>query len=233
MRDIFGWITRPFAGLFASLLTLVSVGVAVPALLALDPDGDGDGGDGSDGDDTGDGDGDGGDDTDSDGDDGDDGDEKKLTQAEVDAILSKRLKDERRKWDADAKAAADREKMDEAQRAQAEKEDAEKRANDAISTANKRLVTADVKTAASAAGVRPERVAAFLRHVDTDDIEVDDDGNVDDKAVKSAVDKALKDVPEFKAGKGAGKSGGDLNGGDPPKRATSIEDAVAKRYANA
>jgi hypothetical protein len=156
---------------------------------------------------------------------------KTFTQEDVDALIGKRLAQERRQWEADAKQAAEREKMDEAERLKAEKADAEKAAADRVAAANQTLVKADAKVAAIAAGVKAERIDAFLRHVDTADIAVDDDGSVDGAAVKAAVDKALADVPEFKAAPGTpGRSGGELDGGGTDKPST-LADAINARLA--
>lgn len=148
------------------------------------------------------------------GDHGGTGDGPKLSQAEVDAIVQKRLGEARKSWERDAKTAADRAQMDEAERLKAEKADAEAAAQTATTKANERLVKADAKIAAQAAGANPKRIDALLRLVDLTDITVDDDGNVDTKALQAAITKGLDEYPEFKAGEGGkgGPSGGDFNG---------------------
>lgn len=163
------------------------------------------------------------------------GDTKKLeiTQAELDEMIEKRLTKARKGWDAEITQAAERAKMDEAARAKAEKDDATAAANEATNAANRKLVVADAKVAALAAKVPADRVNAFVRLADLTEVEVDDDGTVDETALSKAVKKTLKDHPFLVAdagGKG-GSSGGDMNGNGGKQKATSLEDAVAARYA--
>lgn len=156
-----------------------------------------------------------------------DGDEPKLTQAEVDAIVEKRLARERKAWEkrqADEKAKAE---MDDAERAKAEKAEAEK----AVEEARQEVLTTKVETAAEryaiAAGVKADRVTKFLRLVDLDLDDLTDDGKVDGDAVKKLIDAEVAANPEFKGttSKG-GASGGDDFGGDGKKIWTRAE--VAK-----
>jgi hypothetical protein len=156
--------------------------------------------------------------------------EVKMTQAELDKLIDGRLAKARKSWDDEAKQKAERAKMDEAERLKAEKADAEKAAADKVTGANKRIITAEAKLAALAAGVPKERLTRFLRNVDLDDIDVSDDGDVDEKAVAKAVKDALDDVPEFKGSanghSGNGQSGGEHNGGGQQKKFT--RDEIAK-----
>lgn len=139
------------------------------------------------------------------------------------ASMAKKIAAEQKKWEKAAAEKAEREKMDDAERAKAEKADAEKAAAEKVSGANARLVKAEAKSAALAAGVKADRVDRFLRNVDLDDIEVDDDGKIDEAAVGKAVKQALDDVPEFKGGASNGKggaSGGDFGGDAKPAQLT-------------
>lgn len=141
---------------------------------------------------------------------------KPMSQAEIDAIVEKRLGQAKKAWEKDAKTAADREKMDEVDRLKAEKEDSDKAAAAVTERANQRLVQADAKVAAVSEGANPKRVDALLKLVDLSNVTVDDDGTVDSTAVAAAIKAGLEEFPEFKAGdgKGAGRSGGNFNGGD-------------------
>lgn len=162
---------------------------------------------------------------------GQEGDEPKFTQAQVAEMVAKERAKAQRAAEADAAKKAERAKLDETERLKAEKAEAEQAATARIAAANSRLIAADAKSEALAAGVKPDRVAAFLRLVDTDGIEVTDDGDVDGKAVKAAVAAALKVVPEFKGTSAGGQLGGDMNGkGDKPKP-TTLEEAVNARLA--
>lgn len=211
-------------------------GTVLPVVRGGADDGGGDGG----GDEGGDGSGDGGaDDGDGSGDDdatgkGGDADKVTMTQAELDRLVASEKAKAKKAAEAEAKQAAERAKMDEAERLKAEKADSDKAAAEATAKANARVIRSEAKLAAVASGVKADRVERFLKLVDLDGIEVDDDGEVDSKAVSKAVAAALKDVPEFKgdAGQGnGGASGGDMNSDGERGRAKSIEDAVSARLA--
>lgn len=180
-----------------------------------DSDDDADDQDDGSGNDDQDGDGSGGDD------DGDQGDEAKFTQADLDAKITERLERERRKHEKKLNREVEKAKADAAKAG----DDAGKAADDGasderVAKLNKRAVTAEAKAVALGSGVKPDRMNRFLRLVDLDDVDVDDDGEVDEDAVADAVKAALEDVPEF-AGSGESKdepkrtkSGGDNHKGD-------------------
>jgi hypothetical protein len=207
---------------------LFADGTVLPVIQGGADGGDGDGGDGSGGEGDGDGEGSGtgegaggtgsGTSTDGDSDSGDGkGDVKvQMTQAELDALIGKAHGKAKTQAEREFKQWLERQQMDDAARAKAEKDDAEKAAQEHVKGANGRLVRAEAKVAALAAGVKADRVTRFLRNVDLDDVEVDDDGDVDEKAVAKAVKAALDEVPEFKGGAsnggGGGSSGGEFNG---------------------
>lgn len=137
----------------------------------------------------------------------------------------------------EAKKATERAKMDEAERLKAEKADAEKAAADRVSKANATIVKAEARAQAASAGVKADQLATFLRLVDLDGVTVSDEGEPDEKAVKSAIDKALKDEAVKAAftgeGKGSSRSGTGMNGGGEKGRAKSIEEAVNGRLTAA
>lgn len=119
----------------------------------------------------------------------------------------------RTQWETDLKALADAENQTAEQQANARAEAAEKAANETVAAANKTLVNAAAQIAALTAGANPARVEALLKLADLSTVEVTD-GTPDAAAVKTAIDAALKDFPEFKTTAPAGgASGGDLNGG--------------------
>lgn len=134
-------------------------------------------------------------------------------QARIDAAVTARLAKERKKWDAEQRTAAERAKMDEADRLKAEQADKDKASDERLSAVNGRLVRAEVKSVALAAGVSKEKLARFMKIVDLDGIDVDDDGDVDEDAADKAVKAALAEMPEFATATGAtGSSGGEHNG---------------------
>lgn len=165
-----------------------------------------------------------------------DGGEKKLelTQAELDKMIDKRLGRAKAKWESELKDYSDAENQTETERLQSEKEAAERAAQERTDAANQRLVLADAKVAAVTAGAKSDRVTALLKLVDLSDIDVDDDGNVDAKAVEKAVKAGLDEYPEFKASASGGKggnSGGTFNGGHGDTKPSNLEEAVAARYS--
>lgn len=155
-----------------------------------------------------------------------------LTQAELDAMIQKAsgraAKDaEKRIKDEAAKAS-----LDEVDRLKLEKEEATKAAADTSVKAAARIVRAEAKLVAQAADVDPKRIDAFLRTVDLTDIEVDDDGEPDAKALAKVVNDGLKAIPEFKATKGTGRSGSTHNGETEEGRPKDLASAVAARMAS-
>lgn len=192
--------------------------------FAEDGDGDGDGGDGDGGSDD-----DDQDEDDSDDDNDGDGDaDAKFTQADVDRIVSARVAREAAKQ----QKVAERAKLDEAERLKAEKADADQAAKDAKTSADTRIIRADAKVAAAAAGVAKDQLGYVLRLADLTGITVDEDGEPDAKAIGKAVDKVLADVPALKGTPPAKKSGGDLNGTKNTQPKT-LSDAVTNRYSKA
>lgn len=155
---------------------------------------------------------------------------KTLTQTEVDAILNKRLGQAKKAWEKEQAEAAEKAKMTEAEKLKAEKAEAEKAAADRTAAADQRVIRSEAKVAAVAAGVKPDRTAAFLRVVDLDDIEIGDDGDPDPAAIKAAVEATLKDFPEFKGATATGASGGE-HGDTPKTKPTSLAGAVENHYA--
>lgn len=191
-----------------------------------------DGGDGGEGDGTGDGDGD----PAGDGPGGEDGADTDpagdtFTQDQLDEIIGKRLAREKAKWEKDAKEAAAREQMDETERLKAEKADAEQAASQAREKANQRAVNAEARVSAIAAGVPKDQIGYVLKLADLTDIDVDDDGDPDTKAIDKAIAKVLADIPALKGTAQGSRSGGDLNGGGDTPKPKTIEDAVAQRLA--
>ena len=196
-------------------------------------DDDSDGEDGSGGDDSTAGAGGGGASADADGAGGatggdDGGDQVTMSQADLDALVDKRLGRARRKWQDELSEYARREGLDDVDRLKVERDDAVAAGKANADALTGRLIRTEAKAAALAAGVHPDRIGRLLRLVDLDDVDelVDDDG-VDEAAVARAVQAALADVPELAAssngGGKAGSSGGDFTGGGSGKQWTADE----------
>lgn len=242
---------RRFQGLTASLSMLTMLGALAGAMFLNGDGGGGDGGEGGSGGDaggqgagngeasgaSGQGAGDGGS--------GGEGAGDKATKVEFTddqkAHIAKLIGEEKAKAEEKGRKAAEaaaaeatkRAKMDEADRLKAEKDDAEKAANEATARANARLIRADAKVAAVGAGVKADRVEAFLRVADLSDVKVNDDGEPDGKAIAKVVSSTLADFPEFKAPKGTGgASGGEHNGNGQPVKPTTLEEAVRAKVSS-
>lgn len=124
---------------------------------------------------------------------------KTLSQDEVNAIVQKRLKRERKAWEDERAEAERRAKMDAEERAKLEREEAEKAANERVSLANQRVIRADAKGIASELGVKPERVSAVLDLADLSDVEVSDETNeADTGEIRGALSAVLEKYPEFR-----------------------------------
>lgn len=172
-------------------------------------DGSGTGGDDDKGEDKGSGDGT-GDDGDQDKDEPIKFDEKQ--QAEIDRIIKQRLAKEAKKQEKAVQDAIEREKMTAEEKAEQDRIVAEKKAKDREAKANERVVNLEIKDIAREMGVPSKKLERFLKVVDREDIEVDDDGNVDRSQVETAVKALLADMPEFKGPDNQKGPGGDFNG---------------------
>lgn len=144
--------------------------------------------------------------------------EKKFTQTDIDDAVEKRLARERKKWEREqqkqqqatqtaqqsASGTGDGTQQQAAQQTQQPKDDSAEK----IAKVNRRLVAAEAKTAAIAAGAKPDRADYVVRLADLSKVDVDEDDGPDTDAIKKAIDKVLKDMPEFKATPDDGKNGG-------------------------
>lgn len=69
-----------------------------------------------------------------------------------------------------------------------------------------RVIDTNIQLTAAAYGVKPEKIKHFMKLVDRTDLELKEDGTVDDEKIKAAVEGVLKDMPEFKGVPSAGGS---------------------------
>ncbi len=144
---------------------------------------------------------------------------KTFTQAELDAIIEKRLA--RAKKDADKALEDERKKaqMTEAERLKAAKDEAEAKAEKALATANEVLVRAEVKSIAADMGLVDGDAAYAL--IDRDSVELKD-GKV--KGVKEALEALVKEKPWIKKGE---TKGGSVGAGTNPGSSNSKTDMNA------
>ena len=154
--------------------------------------------------------------------------EKTFSQEELDAVITKRLARERKAWETQLEEEKKKAAMTETERLQAEKEEAEKLANETMSKANRMLVTAEAKSVASTLGVIPERLNYAIKLADLDAIEVQD-GEVDLATIEKAISKVLEDVPELK-GKSERSIGSGTNPGTQASRSADMN-AFIRRSA--
>ena len=130
---------------------------------------------------------------------------KTFTQEDVDRIIEQRLERERSKHAQELERA----KMDELERTKAEKEAADKARQEAETARDQALISSEIRVAALVAGVKPERLPYFIKLVNSEGISVKD-GVVDSKALNSAVEAVLRDMPEFVGKPGESKGGSDM-----------------------
>lgn len=129
------------------------------------------------------------------------GEPKAFTQDQVNAILAEEKRKTLAKFEGydDLKAKADRFDQIEAQNAtdleKAVKKAAEEARADMSATTNNRLVRAEVKAAAAAAGFHNPAVAAVQLAEKFAGVKVSDTGDVDEAAVKALVEQLAKDEP--------------------------------------
>lgn len=124
--------------------------------------------------------------------------DKTFTQADLDRIVGERLTREREKYkDYDTykeKAGkydeSEANKLSEQEKLKKERDEANEKSTAALTTANKRLVTAELKLQAAAQGVPADRLAAVTKLTDLSSVNVDDNGDV--SGVKEAIEACLK-----------------------------------------
>jgi hypothetical protein len=102
----------------------------------------------------------------------------------------------------------------ELQKAQELAAKASKERDELISSLNHKAKVSELKLQALSMGIKPDRVDYVLKLVDADGLEVKD-GQVDAKAVESALNKVIKDFPELKGVVGSSKAGQDFSQGNP------------------
>lgn len=110
---------------------------------------------------------------------------------------------DKNKADDEAKKTAEQKALEKASAA-------EQKGKDAINTANARLISAEVKIQAAAAGIPAERVEAAVKLTDISAVMIDDNGNI--TGAKEAVQACLKANAFLKAG----TSGTNIGGGSNP-----------------
>ena len=160
---------------------------------------------------------------------GDGGGKPKEEPTITETALKARMARAKKKWEEEKAEEQRIAQLSAEQRAQAEKEAAETRANQRIQQANERLINAEARGIAAELGIRADRVAAALKFADLSEIDVSDDGDPDASAIRSALSPVLDQFPEW--GKpDVGKAPGNTKTGDkaPSGIDAQIQDARDK-----
>lgn len=175
---------------------------------------------------------------------GDNDDEVKFDekqQAHIQKIIDATIAKERKKSEkqaAEAAAEAERKaKLTAEEKAKEEREAKEKIAAERETKANTRIINLEIKDVARELGVTSQKLDRFLKVVDRDDLTVDENGDVDRKAVEAAVKAVLVDMPEFKGSTSPKGPGAEFGGSGNNGAKYSLEqiksmkpDEIAKDY---
>lgn len=133
---------------------------------------------------------------------------KTYTQAELDALIEKRLARERKKFQQSTNNTAQEGQQGQtadntgAGTTQVEvdvTEDARQQAAAIIAQANQRLIQSVAQAEATKLGINPDYIVDAVRLADLSKVKVNDDGTVDTKSVTTALEAVLERVPVFKA----------------------------------
>lgn len=104
---------------------------------------------------------------------------------------------------------------------------------EAMKVANRRLVRADAKVMAVTLKIKPERVDHAIRLADLSGVDVDENGNVDEKALREALEKVAEEIPELlQASESAEESKPGFKLGGSGGSGTAKGDALAKIFGN-
>lgn len=160
---------------------------------------------------------------------------KTFTQADVDKIIADRLAREQRTRDkaiADAVAAGvqaelDKQKLSNEERLKLEKDEATKQAADIMAKATARLLTAEAKAQALAAGANPEYLDDVLALANIAGDKYLKDGEPDGDAIKAAIAAVIDKRPFYKAG-APSNFGSEFGGGKtPPSKIEQLKQQIA------
>lgn len=173
----------------------------------------------------------------------DDDKEEKLTfseqqQAEIDKIIARTIAKERSKAESERQKAEERAKMSAEEKAEAERKEREQKAQEREQQANAKIIGLEIKDVARGAGVPAKKIERFMKLVDRDEIDIDDNGDVNRSDVEKAVKAVLADMPEFKGSEDPKGPGGDFNGGGAGVKYTKQQiesmtpQEIAKDYDN-
>ncbi len=133
-------------------------------------------------------------------------------------------------------------KTDKAARLEAEKNDLtalqrrveeyERKESEILRKANRRLVRVEAKEQAIALGVRVDRSDYAIRLADLSKVEVDENGQVDETAVREALEQILNDFPELKVASSSEDGHGFKLGSPGQKQQLGTSEQIASIFGN-
>lgn len=133
-------------------------------------------------------------------------------------------------------------KTDKAARLEAEKNDLtalqrrveeyERKESEILRKANRRLVRVEAKEQAIALGVRVDRSDYAIRLADLSKVEVDENGQVDETAVREALEQILNDFPELKVASSSEDGHGFKLGSPGQKQQLGTSKQIASIFGN-
>jgi hypothetical protein len=159
---------------------------------------------------------------------------KTFTQAELDAMIQKRLDKQanslKSQWEQELETKQKQEKMTAEDLAKAAQKEAEEKLSKAVIEANNKVKNAEAKALSIELGVKPEKVSYLLKLADLESVEIDEGGAIDQESLKASIEAVLKDLPELK-GTTANNGGGNFNGaGGGQKKPSNLSEALAQRF---
>lgn len=109
----------------------------------------------------------------------------------------------------------------------------EKQESETIRLANRRLVRAEAMTQAVGLGIRSDRVDHAIRLADLSQVEIDDQGHVDEASVRSALEKVLTEIPELKVTNSDDEGAHGFKVGSPgQKQVPGTSERIASIFGN-
>lgn len=145
---------------------------------------------------------------------------KTYTQAELDALIEKRLARERKKYQKQTTQTTDTNNTDDVSTTQVQEvtvdvtEEARQQAATIIAQANQRLIQALAQSEATKLNINPDYIADAVRLADLSKVTVNDDGTVDTKSITTALEAVLTRMPILKATTETAKGGFKVGGQD-------------------
>lgn len=157
-----------------------------------------------------------------------------LTQDELDRLIAARVRRAERQAEERLRKEREREEMSELERLKADLETQKQIADEARRNAAAALMRARAERLALSHGIRPDRVDYAVRLLDLSRFEPDDDGNIPQDEIDTAVQQLVREIPEL-LGRTSTAAGGDFSSGaqhrDPATM--TMDEYIKWRQSNA